>query len=217
MKDDSYLIIAADAKESHRLQDRLWVPSRNIITVTSLYRNLRGVAGIDVYYTDDALAALVEDAELRHTGRYCPDGEPEMDQGRNWRTWSWVRPKLSAVRPLEAWVHLHESSLEELEERRMGFVTLHSQVMVAPDTPDALLSWVNTINLARAQVAAAVRDTAQDRLIRLASSRIRLDENTLEDGRVLVSASWTARPAAERVAPRWLVGGFDSQSTVKVG
>lgn len=217
MKDDSYLIIAANARESHRLQNNLWVPSRNILSAATLHRSLRGYAGLDVYYTDDALEALVEDAEFRPTGFVDDDNQPIMRQGRNWVTWSRLRPGLRSVRPLEAWIHLHETPREELEARRMGFITLHAQKTLPPATDGDQLSRLNAVNLARAEVSAAVRDTARDRLVRVAASRVLVKEIPAPSGRLVVSASWTARAAAERVAPSWLVGGLDHESTVKVG
>lgn len=211
MKDNSYLILAVNAREANRLQNELWVPSRNIVNVSTLHRSLAGVAGGDVYYTDDALAALVEDAELRDSGHTVSGtGSPAiMEEGKNWRRWREVRPRLRSVHPLEAWVHLHETSIEELEVRRMGFVTMGAQAVLPADQLEATDNPLALINLHRAQCAAAVRAGAANRLVRIAATRVVVSEDQAPDGSVTIRAEWSAKWAADRAVPSWLVSGLE--------
>lgn len=209
-----YLILAGDAKESHRLQNELWVPSRNVVTVKSIHRGiLMGAAGKDVYYTDAALDALV-----RSAGEYGPavtGSEIYLEADRAWRAWRRARPYFASVRPLEAWLHLHEASLEELAERQLNVAIIAATRTLSRAQLDAARHPLDLVNYTRAEVAAAVRNGARDRLIRIASSRVVVQELDGPDG-VTVTAAWTALPAAERCVPVWLVSGLDAPSSVGV-
>lgn len=213
---NEYLILAADAKESHRLQDELWAPSRNVLTVKSIHRGtLMGAGGVDVYYTDGALDALV-----RSAGEHGPTvtgAAIYVEADRAWRAWRRARPYLGAVRPLEAWLHLHEASREELVERRLdGSMVIAAHRHVSREQLDAARFPLDLVNHARAEVAAAVRNGARDRLIRIAPSRVIVGDFVQQDGSVRAAATWTARPAAERRVPEWLVSGLDAPSRAGV-
>lgn len=206
MKNNSYRILAEHAKESHQLQDTLWVPSGNIATVATLHRG--GLAGFggDLYYTDGALDALV---------RSAGDQSPAVGAAiyaaadRPWAAWRRIRPQLASARPLEAWLHLHETSREELAERGVESMFTAARAITTLSSTQARL---NLVNYTRQEVAAAVRVAARDRLVRIAPRRIVIAEDWLED-RVVVRATWTALPAADRVLPAWMAGALDHVSS----
>lgn len=220
MKDD-YIVLAANAVEGNRLRNNHWVPSKRVATVPTLHRGaLAGFAG-DVFYTDAALELLVDDAQLRDTGQVSMDPDsgkhsPIMAEGRNWRAWRTARRSLRSVHPFEAWLHLYEASQEELAERRMGFVSLVSQATIPAEQLEYRMYPLDLINARRLECSAAVRAEAANRLVRIAPSRVVVTEHQSPAGDVTVSATWTARAAANRAIPSWLVSGLDLQSSAGV-
>lgn len=198
-----YIILTGSAIESNRLQHLRWIPSANLVPVTMLamggLRGHRGIGDLDLYYTDGALDALVRSASV---------------DGRAWQEWRVLRPMFASVRPYEAWEYLNESTREELEERsRSGLAVLSSQTIIPAAAPT--FSYLDLVNFERRHCAAAVRSAAADHLIRVAPGRVVVTEEQALN-QVIIRATWTALPAADRKAPEWLAGGLDAKSTAGV-
>jgi len=209
----SYIILTGSAAESSRLQKDRWVPSANLVPVTLLHRGvLDGLAGhgdVDLFYTDNALDALVESA-----ARPAPSEGASIFAAADtaWNRWRRARHLYRSVRPLEAWEWLNEASLEELEDRnRAGMAIISSASVIPAQAPS--LSYLDLISFERRHCAAAVRAKAADHLVRIASGRIHVTEEQAV-GQLIVRATWTALPAADRVAPSWLVEGLDNASAL---
>lgn len=196
-----YLILTANATESHRLQNERWIPSANLIPVSLLGRGILTGGGVDadLFYTDAALDALVRSAAVN---------------GITWQEWRVARGRFATVRPFDAWEYLHEASLEELEDReRLNLAIITSVVRLRAAAPT--LSYLDLVNLERRHMAAAVRAAAADRLVRIAPGRVVVTEE--QDGEeVTVRATWRALPAAGRKIPDWLINGLDNQSMAGV-
>lgn len=194
-----YIILTGNAQESNRLQGSRWIPSANLTPVSRLGRHgLRGFAG-DLFYTDAALDALVRSAAAG---------------GRDWEEWRTVRRSVNSVRPYEAWEFLHESSQEELIGRNRGRLAVLSAVSHVT-AGRATLSHLDLINFERRHCVAAVKAHAADHLVRIAPGRILVTESQY-GGVVEIRATWTARPAAARKAPEWLMDGLDTKSMAGV-
>lgn len=205
----SYVILTASAIESNRLQQERWIPSANLVPVTLLHRGV--LAGLtdhgntDLFYTDGALDALVTSA-----ARVVPNYGAAMYAAADvpWLAWRAARGLFRTVRPMEAWEWLHEASLEELEERgRSGLAVISSVTRLA--SAAVSMSYLDLINYERRHCAADVRAKAADRLVRIAAGRIVVTEEQVLN-EVIIRATWTALPAADRKAPEWLVNGTDT-------
>lgn len=210
----NFVILTGSAAESNRLQQERWIPSNLMVPVTLLHRGvLRGMAGghhdVDLFYTDDALDALVESAN-RPAPVHAPGVYAAADTA--WRRWREDGELFQSRRPFEAWEWLHESSIEELADRNRASLASISSVTKL-EARSASLSYLDLINFERRHCARNVRNIAAERLVRIAPARIRVTEEQ-ELGVVTIRATWTALAAADRKAPEWLAGGLDAKSPV---
>lgn len=224
---NQYAILTADARESDRLQRELFIPSTHLHPV-SILPKLSGfqrdaAAGKHLYYTDDAVDALVRSAGTETGYNWVAEEYATLTP---WRAWRANRTRFASVRPLEAWLYLNETTQEELTERYRGrniaagaYTTIEAYQRIPANR--ATFSHLDLVNLERRRVAAMVRAHAADRLIRIAPARIVLtetDNGTDEDAATVLTirARWEALPAADRKVPDWLVNGLGETSRLQV-
>lgn len=199
---NSYSILTADVRESNRLRNEYWIHAgANMIPVQGIRRHgLRGFPE-DLFYTDAAMDALVEDAHAH--------GDIH---GRIWPRWREVRHRFNVL-PFAAWLHLNESSLEELSQRGIpGAAMLDIQYLIGAAELEA--AHVDTLGRLRRKAAGAIRDQAVRRLVRIAPERIVVSDFQVENGDTMVTAHWAALPAAERKVPDWILNGLDNESRI---
>jgi hypothetical protein len=129
-----------------------------------------------------------------------------------WRHWARHRSSFKVL-PFSAWVHLNETSLEELTQRGIpDSAVLHAHYIVSREQVEA--ARVDVVGRYRQQAAAAVRAHAARRLIRIAPERVVVVDAQVDNGDTVVTAHWGAVPAAARKIPEWIVNGLDIGSSV---
>lgn len=195
-------ILTADARESNQVRNRYWIHSgaRTVPVRTIVAQGLRG-APRDLFYTDGAVDALVEDA---------------AQDGPLWAAWRQHRPRFT-VAPLEAWLYLNETSLEELAARRIPELAAidYQYHLPAEMMEAAAANGFDVVGRIRSRLYTRIREAAERRLVRVAPGRIVITEQEQARlGGVLVRGSWHALPAAERKAPEWLFNALDVESRV---